>query len=247
MSIASLSSYTHFAPPTQATPALKTVSAEPLVHNTQRTGAQLKMNNQIRRNFLNTLTDRLTNEFVALLQSSRSGLVVHKSGPNVGKQQSQYNEIIKPLARQYAEGLLECLSYIEKLNNTDKLELLSDDNMTYLLGAKVEQLRLVQLQSARSTAPSKPFTHLEKIITTTDGKLYKFRYIDTGIPVPLGDSQEALLKLDTISNQELKQILQDLVRTNSENHALPSTLLRYPLLTEEQLELLANSAQKLNE
>jgi hypothetical protein len=203
-------------------------------------------NNKIRRNFLKILTDRLTNEFVALLQSPSSGLVVYRNGPKLGEQQSQYKTIIEPLARQYAEGLLECLSYIKELNNTDKLELLSADNMTYLLGAKVEQPRSVQLQSARSTVQSKPFTHLEKIITTTDG-VFRFKYIDTGIPVPRGYSQEALLKLDTISNQELKQILQDLVRTNSENHALPSTLLRYPLLTPEQLELLAKSAQKLND
>jgi hypothetical protein len=172
-----------------------------------------------------------------------------------GKQRQALERGIGPLAYEYGQQCLNALKAVRDLANTDKL-VVFEQGQTFLLGNKVEQPRKISLTSGRSaTSPKSPFEPHESLIATPTDTIYA-RVIDTKIPVPpfandtnIGFQGPFLNpQTDPSKTYSLWVHLRNLAENPSDKRRFfDPRILAFPVLTDEQLELLAKSAKQLND
>jgi hypothetical protein len=172
-----------------------------------------------------------------------------------GRQRPALGSGISRLAYDYGRECLNALKAVRDLANTDNLVLFEQDQ-TFLLGNKVKPPRKIYLTSGRSaTSLKSPFEPHESLIATPNGLIYA-RVIDTKIPVaPFGNEntmgfQGPFLKCSTDSSETFRWWihLRNLAEEKSDKtRAFDPRILTWPVLTDEQLELLAKSAEQLND
>ncbi len=233
--------------------------------NTQRTGAQLNLSSKELNQFAGALARPMTREIVDFLCETRLKKPVRGglrptwakfTNPfSNGRQRPALGSGISRLAYDYGRECLNALKAVRDLPDTHNL-VFFEQGQTFLLGNKVEKPRKISLTSGRSaTSPKSPFEPHESLIATPNGLIYA-RVIDTRIPVPpfANDTnigfQGPFLNPQTNPSETFTwwiHLRNLAVNPSDKTRAFDPSILTWPVLKPEQLELLAKSAKQLNE